>query len=194
MSLVVVGIDPGLAHLGWAAVALEASGEQLLDCGLIGTSKAKAKGTLSSDDLHRRGQELSRALARVLDTFGPCAVCAESISYPRSSTASSMLGRSWGVLDAELERRGIALLSASPQAIKLAVCGRRSASKLEVIEALDLRFAGRLLELLGRPRRDGGVPARTKWEHPADAVGAVVACLNRDHLRLARTVAGRGRE
>jgi crossover junction endodeoxyribonuclease RuvC len=193
VSLLVVGIDPGLAHLGWAAVSLETAGEHLVDVGVVKTEKARAKGSLESDDLHRRGQEHARALARVLDTFAPLAVCAESISYPRSSKASSLLGRSWGVLDAELERRGIALLSASPQAIKLAVCGCRSASKREMIEALDLRFGGRLIDLLGRGRGDGGVPARTKWEHPADAAGAVVACLDRDHLRLARAVAGRGR-
>ena len=181
--MIVIGIDPGLADLGWAAVQLHADREEVAALGLIRTAKGKGKGVLVTDDLHRRGQELARALSGVLDEWSDVVcICAESISYPRSAAVSAMIGRAWGVIDAELQRRQLALVSASPQAIKKAVTGRKSASKDEVIDALDRRYDGNVRRLLSSIR------AKTKHEHPADAVGAVVACLENDHLRLARRV------
>lgn len=180
-SPVVIGLDPGLAHLGWAAVRLEEVGERPMALGLVATSKRSGQGVLVTDDLHRRGQELARALAAVLDAWpGVLAVCAESISYPRNAGSAAMIGRAWGVIDALLERRGLPLLSASPKAIKRAATGLASASKAAVFEALDQRYSGAVARLL-RPIR-----ATTKHEHPVDALGAVVACLDHDHLRLAR--------
>jgi Holliday junction resolvasome RuvABC endonuclease subunit len=177
----VLGIDVGLATCGWAVVELLAEGGlRLGPLGVIRTQKAKTKGTLATDDLHRRGQELARALAHVLDSWPPVCVCAESISYPRNAATSAMIGRAWGVLDAELQRRGHALISASPKAIKKAATGKQSASKEEVIAALDARTDGALRRQLA------GIRAKTMHEHPADALGAVVACLDHDHMRLAR--------
>lgn len=181
----VLGIDPGLAHLGWAVVHLEPDGERLGALGVVKTVKRSGQGVLVTDDLHRRGMELARALVGILDQHQPVAVCAESISYPRNASASASIGRAWGILDSELERRGLPLISASPQAIKKAATGRLSASKEEVADALDARFGGRLAPLLA------AMPKAAR-EHPADAVGAVVACLDHDHLRLARSVWARG--
>ena len=179
--MLVLGLDPGLAKLGWAAVHLDAEGERIAALGVVKTRKGSGQGVLVTDDLHRRGQELARALVEVLDAWPFAAVCAESISYPRSASVAGQIGRAWGVIDAELQRRRLPLISASPQQVKKAATGRVSASKAEVLHALDERFDGALRRHL-RPIR-----ATTLHEHPTDAVGAVVACLEHDHLRLARS-------
>lgn len=181
--MIALGADIGLATFGWGASRLGRGEEleQVLALGVIVTKKGKGQGVLVTDDLHRRGQEIARALVEVLDLYRPDVVCAESISYPRNAASAAQIGRAWGIVDAELERRGIPLISASPQAIKKTNTGKATASKAEMLDALDERYSGRVRQLL-RPYR-----AKTLHEHPVDALGAIVACLAHPHLRLARS-------
>lgn len=178
-GIFVLGLDPGFKHIGWAVVRLLPDAERLVDLGVIRTDKAKNKGLLVSDDLHRRGQEIVRALALVLAAYPFVAVCAESISYPRNASVCGQLGRGWGIIDTLLELRGLALICASPQAIKKAATGKASASKEAVLDALDKRFDGTIRARLRH------IKATALHEHPVDAVGAVVASRHHDHLRLA---------
>ena len=182
--MIVLGADPGLASFGWAIVRLEEDTMRCLALGVIVTKKGKGQGVLVTDDLHRRGQELRRALVEVMGTYPISLVCAESISYPRNAAAAAMIGRAWGVLDAELDRQRLPVISASPQAIKKAATGRISASKDEVAEGLDKRLEGALRPMLGKF-------TKTLVEHPVDALGAVVASLHHDHLRLALNASAR---
>lgn len=89
------------------------------------------------------------------------------------------VGRGWGLVDMLCEQRGVALLQVSPRAIKLAATGSPSASKVDVQRALDERLGGAVVEALA------GIRAATQHEHPVDALGAVIACLDHDFVRLA---------
>lgn len=180
--MIALGIDPGLATMGWAAVQITPDGEHLLALGVLTTKKRGGQGVLVTDDLHRRGQEIARALGGIVERWLPHVVCAESISYPRSAVVSAQIGRAWGVLDALLEHRSLPLISSSPQAVKKACTGRNDTSKADMLDALDERFSGRVRDLLT------GIRATTLHEHPVDAVGCVIAALHHDHLRLARAV------
>lgn len=172
-----LGLDPGLAHVGWAVVDLDPL--RPIGLGVIRTAKDSRK-VLATVDLHRRGQQIARALTEILAAYPVGVCCAESISWVRSASTMAGVGRAWGVIDAVLEARGIGLVQASPQEIKQAVCGRKSASKAEILDALDERFAGAIRRELRAIR------ATTLHEHPVDAIGAVVACLDRDEVRIAR--------
>lgn len=179
--MIVLGLDPGFASLGWALVEITSQDERILHVGTIRTAKARTR-VLVTDDLHRRGQELARALAALLESYPTVgAICAESWSQPRNASAAAKVARAWGVIDALAEARALPLLSASPQAIKKAMTGKASASKEEVIAALDALLDGGMEAALVAGKVNKG-----QREHAADAVGAVVACLDHPHLRLAR--------
>lgn len=179
--MIVLGLDPGFRRFGWAVVRLGSQGDELLGMGVWRTAKTAAKANLrkASDD-HRRGQELARELIGALDRWEPTVLCAEAISFVRSASVMASMGRVWGLLDVVCAQRELPLLEASPQALKKAVTGRLDASKADVQAALDARFGGRVSELLA------GIRARTDHEHPVDALGAVVACLESDVIRMAR--------
>lgn len=179
--IAVLGLDIGLATFGWALLRVTADELTLVDLGCITTSKGKGKGVLVTDDLHRRGMELTRELGE-LDPV-PHLICAESQSLPRDASVAAQIGRAWGVVDAYCEDLSVPLLNASPQAIKKAATGRRNASKVEVQQALDEHLGGTLAPRLAELRKG-------LREHPADAVGAVWACRNHDHLRLALRARG----
>jgi Holliday junction resolvasome RuvABC endonuclease subunit len=182
MPLLVLGIDPGFANLGWVLVELDgaAGKEVLLDMGLVTTEKsAKKQNVLASNDNYRRAREISRAL-RALPR--PRVICCEAMSFPRSSSAAAKVAMTWGVVADYCESEGVAMLMASPKELKHAVCQNAGASKSDVQKALRLRFGARPAELLTA----AGVPASGQ-EHPYDALAAVVACLNSETLTLLRS-------
>lgn len=175
------GYDPGLAHFGYASVALHAQGEEVLDLGVMKSEKSDAKrNMLASDDNVRRARELSEGIGKTM-ILGVRAVCAESMSFPRGSSAAAKLSLSWGVLVTHVHLRGLPLLQASPQEVKKKVAGKKDASKIEVQEMLVERYGVEILAILDRKKIPKG-----QREHPCDALAAIVACLDSELVRLLR--------
>ena len=181
MSILLLGLDPGFANVGWALVQLDDDAkETIVDMGLIETEKSsKKQNVLASNDNYRRAREISRAI-RLLKPR-PQAVCAEAMSFPRNASAAAKVAMTWGVVADYCEAENIAMLMASPKELKRAVCSDATASKTQIQEALRGRFGARPVELL----KAAGVPPSSQ-EHPYDALAAVVACLHSETLNLLR--------
>jgi Holliday junction resolvasome RuvABC endonuclease subunit len=178
-----LGLDIGFASFGWAiANTSDTQHPRALALGLIRTKKDPRKVLLAVDN-HKRAQTIVRELGQVLELYPDVdIVCAETIAFVRSAVVMSQIGRAWGVVDALLEHRGLALLQASPQEIKRACCPSiKSASKLDVQEAVEQRF-GPQVRLQLKP-----IP-KSMHEHPCDALGAIWACLDRDEMRFERSI------
>ena len=183
-GVVALGLDPGFSNFGWAAVQLlPGGGERVLDVGCIRTDRGKGK-VLVRDDDRRRAAEIARALLSVARRFEPAVLSAEALSHvnPRESrmpiATTVKVARAWGEVDMLSELLETALVQAAPQLIKKVLCGTASASKAAVQAALVRRYP-ELASLL-EP-----IPA-SFCEHPVDALGAVVATLHTNELRLAR--------
>lgn len=182
--MLVIGIDPGLAHFGCCVVNIgrTEADDVLLKVGVCTTEKtSKKQDVRSADDMFRRSAELANWLVDFTDEFSqPTLVCMESISYPRNSVSSAGIGMSFGIVAAYVQRFGVPVAATTPQELKMYVSGRKSASKEEVQSALSKRFPN-LLELLSPIKR-------AEHEHAADAVGAVVACYGSQVMKMFRTV------
>ncbi len=192
MTKFLLGIDGGFSKMGWAAVLVQDGFPQLHSCGVFETKKsAKKKGVLASSDNVRRGRELWTMLEdgyQPLEAYGHFGavhfdqarcICVEAQSWPRNASSSAKMGIAWGILIAFSELHQIPMVEASPQQIKTACTGKASASKKEVQQGIAKRVGfENLPELLDK------MP-RTKREHAADAVGAVIACLGSDVVRAA---------
>jgi Holliday junction resolvasome RuvABC endonuclease subunit len=186
MSLIpILGIDPGFANCGYAVVLLGADGTlRPTSMGVFNTDKSTAKrNVLASDDNVRRSREIYRFMRDLLRD-GPHgvvrAICAETMSFPRNASTSAKMALCWGVVAALSEEFDIPVLQATPQGLKLAVAGNRSASKEDIKKALEKKFGKQVLTELCEET------TASKQEHPFDALGAVVACGDSEVLRLAR--------
>jgi len=173
---VILGFDPGFAAFGVARVSLRPDGEDVLALDVIVTEKSDRKREVrATDDNLRRMADLTTELDRML-TPDVLAICSESQSWPRSAGVVAKVGMAWGVIGALATLRGIPILQASPQEIKKRVAGSKSASKEDVQGALEARYDA----LPAWPRQ------ATRVEHAADALAAVVACLDHPTIMLAR--------
>ncbi len=182
--MIVLGIDPGFASLGWAAVQLLPGSEKYLALGVIETEKSDKKlRVLSSDDNMRRTREIAVELRRVIEAFGPTVLCLEAMSFARHAAVANKIGMARGaVATAALLLGDVPIVEASPQQIKQVLCGCKDASKAEVQTAAIQRFGPGVSDDLARIKK-------SLREHPADALGAIVACLDSEVVRMGRRIA-----
>jgi crossover junction endodeoxyribonuclease RuvC len=175
----VLGIDPGFASVGIAVVRLHPVRETVMQLGVLHTAKSGVKqNVLAADDNLRRARELFDALN--LHMAWVTVICAESMSFPRNSQAAAKVAMAWGVIASLAQWKGLPIVQASPQTIKKAVCGVKSASKEDVQQALRMRYG----EMPGVAEL-----AKGELEHAFDALAAVVCCLDSEVVRMARKMA-----
>lgn len=183
MTFSLLGLDPGFASLGYAVVDLLPT-PHVVSFGVFETAKSsKKQHVLSTEDNVRRSILISRAL-RGWATFAPrcVGICAEAMSFPRSSSVAAKMALTWGAIASLSEAANIPILQASPQQVKVSACGVKTATKDEV-QAAVLRLYPEIAAM-----RAGIV--RGQWEHPHDALAVAHLMLQSDVVKmLLRTVA-----
>tara|TARA_R100000008_G_scaffold66037_1_gene43028 strand:- start:3506 stop:4057 length:552 start_codon:yes stop_codon:yes gene_type:complete len=177
----VLGCDPGIANFGYALVELgRAPGDDRLhELGVITTKpSAKKRNVRQNDDINRRLTEIVADLHEIVREYRVMLVCTESFSPPRHSGTAAKLGMVFGSLNTLCLLEDLPLLSVSPQDIKHAVTGSRSASKADIESVLRKRDAdaGRLLDRVTASKR----------EHPVDAWAAIRSCEHDAVLKMVR--------
>ena len=138
MNVRVLGIDPGLANMGVCVVELEEQDIRVVQVDVLATQKSsKKREVLASSDTVRRGREIANELNTVVVRKRPMVLAVEAMSYPRNASSAAKTAISWGVLITIAELFDLPMVQASPQDVKKALCGNRSASKVEVQKALE---------------------------------------------------------
>lgn len=187
----VLGMDPGFASFGFGVVQLLPEGERIVRVDVIRTQKsAKKLNVKAADDNFRRGQAISAILHDVVKEYQPVALAAESASWPRNASSSAKLALSWGILIDLCHVYHLPMAQASPQEIKKVLCKKKSATKEDIRQALEALYPHQFDAFKTEfPAKNPPKP-HGQWEHGFDAVGAVVACLSTDVIRMARSMAG----
>jgi crossover junction endodeoxyribonuclease RuvC len=79
----ILGIDPGLARVGYGVIEVAGSRQQLLDCGIIRTDPGRSEGD--------RMVEIARDLRQLLRIWRPQLAAVEKFFFYRSSTTISVV-------------------------------------------------------------------------------------------------------
>src|SRR5829696_3046549 len=153
--MVVLGIDPGLAHTGYGVVARRGGRLVALDGGTIDTAARLDAGTRLAA-IHARVGEL-------LDEHRPQALAVEDIYFGTNAHSAFAVGQARGVVILAAGQRGLRCWSYTPQQVKAAVCGSGRAAKGQV-----QRMVQRLLGLGELPKPD----------HAADALAVAICHAN----------------
>ena len=129
----IIGIDPGLARVGYGIIEVQNEKKVLLDCGVIETSKEQQE--------EYRLFEIYKDLNELINHWEPNVAAVEKFFFYRSSTTISVV-QARGVIMMTLGSKKIEISEYSPAQIKLTIAGSGKASKNEVLEAVmyDLRL------------------------------------------------------
>ena len=154
----IIGIDPGLARVGYGFIEVKNNKKLLLDCGVIETNKNKKE----QDRLY----EIFGDINSLIDLWKPDKAAVEKFFFYRSSTTISVV-QARGVIMMALASKNIEVSEYAPAQVKLTVAGSGKASKKEVLAAVMY-----ILKLNYAPKPDDS----------ADALAIALTKLNEEGL------------
>ncbi len=123
----IIGIDPGLARVGYGIIDEIKGNKVLLDCGIIET-----KSTQKEEE---RLLEISKDLSSIVSKWNPEIASVEKFFFYRSSSTISVV-QARGVIIMTLAKYNLSILEFPPMQIKLAVTGYGHSSKNEVLKSV----------------------------------------------------------
>ena len=160
----ILGIDPGIATVGFGVVEAERNLFRLLQCGVITTP---AHTSLSS-----RLDQLYQDMKQLLDAYRPDAVSVEELFFNTNITTGIAVAHGRGVILLACQQAGVKIFEYTPLQVKQSVVGYGRAEKKQVMD-----MVRRLCALKAAPK-------------PDDAADAVALALC--HARSSTSLLNRG--
>ena len=160
INLRILGIDPGLATVGFSRVDVEKSKMRLVTCGVISTP---AHTSLSS-----RLDRIFEDMNDLISSFSPDVMSIEELFFNTNITTGIAVAHARGVILLSAYRAGVQVFEYTPLQVKQAVVGYGRAEKNQVIDMV---------------RRILALPAAPKPDDAADAV-ALAICHARSSTSL----------
>jgi crossover junction endodeoxyribonuclease RuvC len=155
----ILGLDPGLAHMGWGVIDLSGSRLSHVAHGVIATRPALGMGL--------RLMELHRVLVGVIAQHRPAAIAVEQAFVHRDPSAALKLGQARAMALLAAAQAGLEIAEYAPNHIKKSVVGAGHAGK-EQVQAM----VRRLLPACGVDQ--------------ADAADALACAIAHAHLSATR--------
>ncbi len=123
----IIGIDPGLARVGYGIIDEIEGNKIMVDCGIIETKSTQKE--------EKRLVEIANDLSSIINKWGPSYAAVEKFFFYRSSTTISVV-QARGVIMMTLGKHNLPIQEFSPMQIKLAVTGFGHSDKDEVLNSV----------------------------------------------------------
>lgn len=156
----ILGIDPGIATIGFGVIDFSGREYKLVNCGVITTP---AHTMLSA-----RLEQIYDDMCQLLELFKPDAVSIEELFFNTNITTGIAVAHGRGVLLLACRKAGVAIYEYTPLQVKQAVVGYGRAEKKQVMDMV---------------RRICALPSPPKPDDAADAV-ALALCHARSSTSL----------
>ena len=144
--MLIIGIDPGFAIVGFGLVEADRGRQRLVRCGAITTP--------AGQPLPARLRQIFDDMEQLLEQFRPQAMAVEELFFNNNITTGIGVAQARGVILLAAERRNIPIYEYSPSQVKQAVVGYGKAEKRQVMD-----MTRRLLNLNAVPKPDDAADA-----------------------------------
>ena len=139
--MLILGIDPGYAIIGWGIIRFERGKYIPVDFGAITTN--------AGVPFNRRLEQIYDQLNELLDTHHPDVVAVEKLYFQTNAKTAIDVAQARGVTMLALQKHGMPVYEYTPLQVKSAVTGFGQAQKPQVME-----MTKRLLRLKAVPKPD----------------------------------------
>lgn len=124
--MLILGIDPGFAIVGFGLVEADRGRQRLVQCGAITTP--------AGEPLPARLLRIADDMELLLEQFKPQAMAVEELFFNNNITTGIGVAQARGVILLSAERRGVPIYEYTPSQVKQAVVGYGKAEKSQVME------------------------------------------------------------
>jgi crossover junction endodeoxyribonuclease RuvC len=163
----VLGIDPGLRHMGWGVIAVD--GPRIAH---VANGICDSRG----ESLAERLLSLYRQLSEVLAAHAPDAAAVEETFVNKDGAATLKLGQARGIAVLVPAQAGLTVGEYAPNAVKKAVVGVGHADKRQVAHMVRLHLPG--VRLAGPDAADA-LAIAICHAHYLQSAGHLAAALRR---------------
>ena len=160
--MIILGIDPGLAIVGYGVIEYERSRFKVLDFGAITTPAG-----LKVED---RLLMIEQGLAQIIDRYHPEEMAVEELFFTNNRTTGIAVAEARGVILLSARKRGVRIAEYTPLQVKSAVVGYGKAEKKQVITMVTTLL---------------GLPKPPKPDDTADALAIAICHAHSGCSRLA---------
>ncbi len=129
-TLKILGIDPGLATVGWGVISTDGSRHKAVAYGSIITP--------AGDPLEKRLADIYSQLTEIINRFGPDAVAVEELFFNTNITTGIRVAEARGVILLCARHCGVNVYEYTPLQVKQAVVGYGRAEKKQVISMVTI--------------------------------------------------------
>ena len=161
--MIILGIDPGLAIVGFGVIDKQKNRTEVIDYGVIRTPK--------EDTLPMRLEKVYKGMCELIDKYKPEQVAIEELFFNTNITTGIAVAEARGVIILACINKGCKLFEYTPLQIKQALTGNGRADKQQVQYMVKA-----ILRLKETPRPDDA----------ADGLAAAL-CHSQTNLLLAGT-------
>lgn len=144
--MVILGIDPGIATVGFGVISSEGTVQRLIQYGVITTSSALP--------LSIRICDIYNDTLSLIDTFKPDAIAIEELFFNTNLKTGISVAHGRGVLLLAGVKSAVPMFEYTPLQVKQAIAGYGRAEKKQVME-----MVRRLLKLEAVPKPDDAADA-----------------------------------
>ena len=125
--MIIIGIDPGLARVGYGIIEVKRNEKTLLDCGIIETKKDQKE--------ENRLLEIFMDLKELINKWKPDYAAVEKFFFYKSSTTISVV-QAKGVIMMTLGSFNIPITEYAPVQVKKTITGYGKATKKDVLDSV----------------------------------------------------------
>lgn len=144
--MVVLGIDPGMAIMGYGVVSGDNNRYEVLDYGVVTTDPGY--------DNAQRLLMIFNGMENLINRYKPDAIAIEELFFNKNVKTALMIGHARGVIVLAGARRGIDMFEYTPLQVKQSVVGYGRAEKQQVQQMVKL-----ILNLKEMPKPDDAADA-----------------------------------
>lgn len=144
--MTIIGIDPGIARVGWGVLKIENSNSQMTNVGCFETSK--------NDPLDQRLLSISKFLKELFSKYKPDCVAVEQLYFATNAKTAITVGQARGVIILTASQANLPTFDYTPLQVKLAITGYGKADKNQVQQMVK-----NILKLPEIPRPDDAADA-----------------------------------
>jgi len=157
--MIVLGVDPGTATTGYGVIEYKNNLFEVLDFGLIETSKDGQSG--------ERLISINKNIDRLLKEIKPDVVAIEKLFFARNAKTAMNVGQAIGVINYTVAKAKIKMVEYAPGTIKKIITGSGKADKKMIQRSLRQQLGSKVKSQAHR---------KTHFDNAADAL-AVALCF-----------------
>lgn len=139
--MIILGIDPGLAIVGYGVINTQKGNSTVIDYGVINTPK--------EDSVPVRLEKIYKGMIDLVDKFKPDCISIEELFFNTNTTTGINVAQARGVILLVCQQKGLKMYEYTPLQIKQALTGYGKAEKKQI-----QFMVARLLQLKAVPKPD----------------------------------------